>query len=200
MRRKFLSVVLCVCMMLTMAPFAFAEGETTESATTNQSSNSSGSGSGSGVVTAGITTEDALKEAISNAATTENKIVTLGGDIDLTSQLTINTSITLNGNGHTIKANNASWSTDNSSKHLVSIEAGSNKVAFNDVVFDCNNQADNIQVYKSSDVTFNNITLQNSKSTYADMIVNASSVTVTGTLTASKKRHFGRCSCCIHGL
>lgn len=26
MRRKFLSVVLCVCMMLTMAPFAFAEG------------------------------------------------------------------------------------------------------------------------------------------------------------------------------
>lgn len=27
MRRKFLSVVLCVCMMLTMAPFAFAEGD-----------------------------------------------------------------------------------------------------------------------------------------------------------------------------
>ena len=30
MRRKFLSVVLCVCMMLTMAPFAFAEGEDSE--------------------------------------------------------------------------------------------------------------------------------------------------------------------------
>lgn len=30
MRRKFLSVVLCVCMMLTMAPFAFAEGEGNE--------------------------------------------------------------------------------------------------------------------------------------------------------------------------
>ena len=29
MRRKFLSVVLCVCMMLTMAPFAFAEGDST---------------------------------------------------------------------------------------------------------------------------------------------------------------------------
>lgn len=195
MRRKFLSVVLCVCMILTMAPFAFAAGETgiseTEIVTTNPPSSSSGSGSGSGVVTAGITTEDALKEAISNAATAENKIVTLDGDIDLTSQLTINTSITLNGNGHTIKANNASWSTDNSSKHLVSIEAGSNKVAFNDVVFDCSNQADNIQVYKSSDVTFNNITLQNSKSTYADMIVNASSVIVTGTLTASKSINVG---------
>lgn len=190
MRRKFLSVVLCVCMMLTMVPFAFAAGETA-SATTNPPSSSSGSGSGSVSVTAGITTEDALKEAISNAATAENKIVTLDGDIDLTSQLTINTSITLNGNGHTIKANNASWSTDNSSKHLVSIEAGSNEVTFNDVVFDCNNQADNIQVYKSSDVTFNNITVQNSKSTYADMIVNASSVTVTGTLTASKSINVG---------
>ena len=197
MRRKFLSVVLCVCMMLTMAPFAFAEGETgigeTEIVTTNPPSSDSGSEAESGSVTptAGITTENALKEAISNAVTTENKIVTLDGDIDLTSQLTINTSITLNGNGHTIKANNASWSTDNSSKHLVSIEAGSNKVAFNDVVFDCNNQADNIQVYKSSDVTFNNITLQNSKSTYADMIVNASSVIVTGTLTASKSINVG---------
>lgn len=188
MRRKFLSVVFCVCMMLTMAPFAFAAGETA-SVTTNPPSSSSGSGSGS--VTAGITTEDALKEAISNAATAENKIVTLDGDIDLTSQLTINTSITLNGNGHTIKANNASWSTDNSSKHLVSIEAGSNEVTFNDVVFDCNSQADNIQVYKSSDVTFNNITVQNSKSTYADMIINASSVTVTGTLTASKSINVG---------
>lgn len=191
MRRKFLSVVLCVCMMLTMAPFAFAEGETTESATTNQSSNSSGSGSGTVTPTAGITTEDALRTAITKAATAENKIVTLDDDIALTSQLTINTSITLNGNGHTIKANNTSWSTDNSSKHLVSIEAGSNEVTFNDVVFDCNNQADNIQVYKSSDVTFNNITLQNSKSTYADMIVNASSVTVTGTLTASKSINVG---------
>ena len=34
MRRKFLSVVLCVCMMLTMAPFAFAAGETAITATT----------------------------------------------------------------------------------------------------------------------------------------------------------------------
>ena len=34
MRRKFLSVVLCVCMMMTMAPFAFAAGETAITATT----------------------------------------------------------------------------------------------------------------------------------------------------------------------
>lgn len=106
MRRKFLSVVLCVCMMLTMAPFAFAEGETTESATTNQSSNSSGSGSGTDTSTAGITTEDALKEAISNAS--DNATIKLDNDITLTSTLNINNNITLNGDGHTISGSVAS--------------------------------------------------------------------------------------------
>ena len=106
MRRKFLSVVLCVCMMLTMAPFAFAEGETTESATTNQSSNSSGSGSGTDTSTAGITTEDALKEAISNAS--DNATIKLDNDITLTSTLNITKNITLNGDGHTISGSVAS--------------------------------------------------------------------------------------------
>ena len=47
MRRKFLSVVLCVCMMLTMAPFAFAAKESdTSTESTQEQSNSSGSGSG----------------------------------------------------------------------------------------------------------------------------------------------------------
>lgn len=105
MRRKFLSVVLCVCMMLTMVPFAFAAGET-ESATTNPPSRSSGSGSGSGVVTAGITTEDALKEAISVAS--DNATIKLDSDITLTSTLNITKNITLNGDGHTISGSVAS--------------------------------------------------------------------------------------------
>lgn len=50
MRRKFLSVVLCVCMMLTMAPFAFAKGSDDTSTTNTQEqapvANSSSSGSG----------------------------------------------------------------------------------------------------------------------------------------------------------
>lgn len=108
MRRKFLSVVLCVCMMMTMAPFAFAEGETTESATTNQSSNSSGSGSGTVTPTAGITTEDALKEAISAAS--DNATIKLDNDITLTSTLNITKNITLNGDGHTISGSVASGS------------------------------------------------------------------------------------------
>lgn len=50
MRRKFLSVVLCVCMMLTMAPFAFAAKESDTSTTNTQEqapvANSSSGGSG----------------------------------------------------------------------------------------------------------------------------------------------------------
>ena len=50
MRRKFLSVVLCVCMMLTMAPLAFAEGSDDTSTTNTQEqapvANSSSGGSG----------------------------------------------------------------------------------------------------------------------------------------------------------
>ena len=46
MRRKFLSVVLCVCMMLTMAPFAFAEeGDGNEVTPTSSPISSGSSGS-----------------------------------------------------------------------------------------------------------------------------------------------------------
>ena len=79
MRRKFLSVVLCVCMMLTMAPFAFAEGE------------SSGGGGGSSAAT--------LQSKI-DALGSEGGIVTL--DNDYTGTITINAgkNITLNLNNH----------------------------------------------------------------------------------------------------
>ena len=98
MRRKFLSVVLCVCMMLTMAPFAFATGET-GSETPTPPSRSSGSGSGSVTPTAGITTEDALRTAISVAS--ENETITLGGNITLTAPIIIEKKITLDMAGHT---------------------------------------------------------------------------------------------------
>ena len=121
MRRKFLSVVLCVCMMLTMAPFAFAEGETTESATTNQSSNSSGSGSGTVTPTAGITTEDALKEAISNAS--ENETITLSGNITLTAPIIIEKKITLDMAGHTFSNTQDIWNADTPAWSFISVQA-----------------------------------------------------------------------------
>lgn len=63
MRRKFLSVVLCVCMMLTMAPFAFAAGDST-----TELNISSGSASGGGSVTpvaqVGDMTYGTLRDAV----------------------------------------------------------------------------------------------------------------------------------------
>lgn len=83
MRRKFLSVVLCMCMMLTMAPFAFAEGV------------SSGGGGGSSAAT--------LQSKI-DALGSEGGIVTL--DNDYTGTITINTgkNITLNLNNHNLSS------------------------------------------------------------------------------------------------
>ena len=95
MRRKFLSIVLCVCMMLTMAPFAFAEG--TES--------SSGSGSGSPTFNGLITTADALQEAINTA--TDNTTITVSGTIEISAPIDIDDTITITGtNNAEIKASN----------------------------------------------------------------------------------------------
>lgn len=83
MRRKFLSVVLCVCMMLTMAPFAFAEGV------------SSGGGGDSSAAT--------LQSKI-DALGSEGGTVTL--DNDYTETITINTgkNITLDLNNHNLSS------------------------------------------------------------------------------------------------
>ena len=115
MRRKFLSVVLCVCMMLTMAPFAFAAGETA-SETPTPTSSSSGSGSGSVTPTAGITTEDALKEAISAAS--ENETITLGGNITLTAPK----KITLDMAGHTFSNAQDIWNNDTVAWSFISVQ------------------------------------------------------------------------------
>ena len=87
MRRKFLSVVLCMCMMLTMAPFAFAtEGED--------------SGTPASVVAKiGDREYSTLQEAIEAATNTQT--ITLLSDIDLARTISVsNKTITLNLDGH----------------------------------------------------------------------------------------------------
>lgn len=93
MRRKFLSVVLCVCMMLTMAPFAFA----TEA--------SSGSSSGGGIVTQAVaqidnTTYNTLSDAITAAE--NGKTITLLSNTSGQVKIPANKDITLDLNGKTI--------------------------------------------------------------------------------------------------
>ena len=94
MRRKFLSFVLCVCMMLTMAPFAFAEGNdgaTTEIGVEGGSSNTSSGGSG------GTTLQDQINAIGSTGTITLNRTYTE----DVTIPASKN--ITLNLNGQTLQ-------------------------------------------------------------------------------------------------
>lgn len=111
MRRKFLSVVLCVCMMLTMAPFAFAEGETEDVsgsigvATGGSSTGASGSSDAGGAVAKiGETTYNTLQDAINNA--TGDTTITLLKDVNLSSDATLDLSgKTIKTDGNTIRVN-----------------------------------------------------------------------------------------------
>ena len=89
MRSKLLSVVLCVCMMLTMAPFAFAadsdDGATTEIGAEGGSSNTSSSGSGGTTLQAQINAINSTGTITLNRTYTED--VTIPADKNITLNL-----------------------------------------------------------------------------------------------------------------
>lgn len=100
MRRKFLSVVLCVCMMLTMAPFAFAEE--------GISASDRGSSVGNENVAKINNTEYATLQNAVNAAQ-ENDTILVLSDTDITAtglDIPSNKVVTLDLNGHEVKAAN----------------------------------------------------------------------------------------------
>lgn len=87
MRKRLLSILLAVCLMLTLAPAAFAvDADTATNSIT-------------------VTTEDALQNAVAADATYD--MVTLGSDITLTGTLTIGHGVTLYGGAdkHTLTYN-----------------------------------------------------------------------------------------------
>lgn len=86
MRRKFLSVVLCVCMMLTMAPFAFAAGDNTTNSPTVA------------VAKIGNVEYSSLKSAVD--AATSGKTIQLVADTK--ENITIDKNLTLDLNGFTL--------------------------------------------------------------------------------------------------
>ena len=93
MKKRLLSALLALCMVLTMVPAAFAVEDTMNDMGTDTITTADDNS---------ITTADALKAAIDSASPEE--IVTLGGDIEIGETLIIdNKTITLNLNGHTIK-------------------------------------------------------------------------------------------------
>lgn len=100
MRRKFLSVVLCVCMMMTMAPFAFAADDSGDSTNNNVSTGSGGGTVIQAVAQIGNITYSTLSEAI--AAAENGKTITLLSNTSGQVKIPANKDITLDLNGKTI--------------------------------------------------------------------------------------------------
>lgn len=107
------------------------------------------------------------------AAGVDNTIVLLK-DLEVAAQINVTKSVTIEGAGHTIKADNASWLTGNSDKHLLNIQDTSN-VTVQNLTLDSNNQAYGNQAYSATGVAFNDVTMVNSKG--AGLTVNRSTVT-----------------------
>ena len=115
------------------------------------------------------------------AANGENNTIVLLKDFDVTTQINVTKSVTIEGAGHTIKANNASWLTDNSNKHLLNIQNTSNVIIKN-LTLDSNNHACGNQAFNATGVTFTNVTMK--KSLNAGLLVNRSTVTANNLTTS----------------
>lgn len=115
------------------------------------------------------------------AAGVDNTIVLLK-DLEVAAQINVTKSVTIEGAGHTIKANNTKgWATDNSIKHLLNIVASN--VTVQNLTLDSNNQACGNQAYSATNVAFNDVIMVNSKG--AGLTVNRSTVTAENLTTSS---------------
>ena len=133
MRRKLLSVTLCVCMMFTMVPFAFAEGTDTgsnaegtdttipadtDTDTTGGSGSSNDSSSSSPTSLVEVSTADALQDALSAAK--DGTIIKLTDNITVTARAVFsgqNMTVTLDLNNHTLTGPDNGYALDNSNNN-----------------------------------------------------------------------------------
>ena len=133
-----------------------------------------------GTLEVSVSNADQLAAAVKAGA---NKVTMAAGEYALSSQLTINKAITLEGasNGTTTLKRTEAWSgTNNSSKHMVDITASN--VTLKNLVIDGNHketgsttEGSGINVYKASNVTLDNVISKNNKG--CGLIVNGSNVT-----------------------
>lgn len=134
------------------------------------------------VVRIGETGYATLAEAIAKA--NEGDTIVLLKDIKVDAQIDVNKSVIIEGAGKTITANNTSWATDDSYKHLLNIQNTSN-VTIKNLTLDSNGQAYGNQAYNATSVTFDKVTMSNSKG--AGLTVNQSSVTAKDLTTSGNK-------------
>lgn len=148
MRRKFLSVVLCVCMMLTMAPFAFAAGtdtgsNTEEAGTSIPANSSSGAGGGAGSVststTNAITNEADLRTALESA--NDGDTITISGTISIDAPLVITKTVTLTGGSIIASDSFNANSNELAVANLVSLKTADKTLTLKDITLNGNGKA-----------------------------------------------------------
>jgi len=124
------------------------------------------------------------------AAQSGDEIV-LHDDVLLTTKQTIAKEITINGNNHSIKADEtAVWYTTGNppinlkqyKTHLLGLN--SDNITLKNIVLDCNNNAAGINLYCAQNVTFDNVEIINATKGVAALTVNGSTLTVKTKLVA----------------
>ena len=119
-------------------------------------------------------------------AAVDGDTVDLLADVRLTGKLTIGKKITINGNGHSIIADEtAQWYTGSGFKksytHLLSINASG--VILRDIVLDCNAKSNGVNIYQVDGIVLDNISIINAKYGYYALTVNNSGVIAKNALT-----------------
>ncbi len=139
-----------------------------------------------------ITTPEPDKEEVTNFEEFKNAInsaepgatIVLGDDIKLTGKYVITKPVTIDGNGHSIIADEtATWFTVSGKLNLKSykthlIGVNSDNVTLKDIVLDNNNNAAGINIYCAQNVVFDNVSIINATKGNAALTVNGSTLTV----------------------
>ena len=173
MKKRVLSVLLILCMILIAAPAVFADSESES----------------------GIMTQEELQTALNEAAEAESeeeKIVVLTNDIEVNDSslgknqavLTVPEGVTLDGQNHFIMVNE-DWVGENKN-HILSVENAENGATIKNVVIVGNEKTKSgIHVYQSKKVVLENVTIKDCGN--AGLVVNGSEVTAKGLKTDGNK-------------
>ena len=160
--KKLMSVLLALALVLAMVPVAAsaADGD---------------------VAQVGNNTYPTLQAAV-GVLGEEGGAITLLADVELSEQVTLPANTTLNGADHTISVADSvdAWSSENSSKYML-LCTGTNTTIQNVTVDAEGNAYGCIQFYATTGGKVENVTLKNAQQ--LGLLVNASQVTATGTLT-----------------
>ena len=159
--KKLMSVLLALALVLAMVPVAAsaADGD---------------------VARVGEATYPTLQAAV-EALDENGGTITLLADVELSEQVTLPANTTLNGADHTISvADDVTWSDANGSQYM--LLCSGDGITIEDVTVDAEGVAYGcVQFYASKEGTLTDVTLKNAQE--LGLLVNASQVTATGTLT-----------------